>query len=65
MDGLKKGSVGRIMSKLEDLYFGKALFCTVLYISKHSLFETFGYLLRDETSRLGVPQKNIFLATFH
>ena len=35
--GLKKGLVGRIMSKLEDLHLGKAFFCTVLYISKYSV----------------------------
>ena len=34
--GLKKGLVRRIMSKLEDLHLRKALFCSALYISKHS-----------------------------
>ena len=58
MAGLKKGLVGRIMSKLEDLNLGKALFlhCIIhqqVYIIHHTLFETFGYFLRDETSRLG------------
>ena len=37
MAGLKKGLVGRIMSKLKDLHLGKLFFCTVLYISKHSV----------------------------
>ena len=30
MAGLKKGLVGRIMSKLEDLHLRKALFCSAL-----------------------------------
>ena len=36
MAGLNKGLVERIMSKLEDLHLGKALFCSAFYISKHS-----------------------------
>ena len=54
MAGLKKGLVGRIMSKLKDLYLGKALFFhCIICTSASTLFETFGYFLRDETSRLG------------
>ena len=37
MAGLKKGLIRRITSKLEDLNLAKALFCTALYISKHSV----------------------------
>ena len=44
MAGLKKGLVGRIMPKLEDLHLGKALFFTVLYISKHSVRNTWIFL---------------------
>ena len=36
------------MSKLEDLHF-----FALSYTSASTLFETFGYFLRDETSRLG------------
>ena len=53
MAGLKKGLFGRIMSKLEDLHLGKAHFFALYYTSASTLFETFGYFLRDETSRLG------------
>ena len=44
MAGLKKGLVGQIMSKLEDVHLGKALFWTVLYISKHSVRNIWTFL---------------------
>ena len=52
MAGLKKGLVGRIMSKLKT-FISEKLFFAVHYTSASTLFETFGYFLRNETSRLG------------
>ena len=51
--GLKKGLVGRIMSSLEDLHLGKALFLHCIVHQQTLCSKHLDIFLRDETSRLG------------